>query len=159
MTRVLLVHAIAILFFYCLLLFIVDIWSSGCVFAEMILGERLFDSVDETSQLSRIFQLFGTPDTSGQPTITSASKEEEEEKEESKGGGTREATLTNPTFRSFISSLTSSSSSGGGSLDSNPSSLFAQYHLNEWEEDLPLTFQSRSPNTAAFVRLIQSYFE
>nr|UXY87382.1 cyclin-dependent kinase-like 2 [Cryptomonas sp.] len=39
----------------------VDIWSVGCVFAELILGEVLLQGESELDQLRRIFNLLGTP--------------------------------------------------------------------------------------------------
>jgi cyclin-dependent kinase len=39
----------------------VDIWSVGCIFAEMINGQSLFPGSTETDQLQRIFQKLGTP--------------------------------------------------------------------------------------------------
>ena len=40
----------------------VDIWSVGCIFAEMHLGRPLFPGQNTQDQLNRIFRLFGTPD-------------------------------------------------------------------------------------------------
>ncbi|XP_053990284.1 cyclin-dependent kinase 2 homolog isoform X2 [Hylaeus volcanicus] len=39
----------------------VDIWSVGCIFAEMINGYPLFPGTNEQDQLLRIFQILGTP--------------------------------------------------------------------------------------------------
>lgn len=39
----------------------VDIWSVGCIFAEVILGEPLFPGRDAESQLRCIMELLGTP--------------------------------------------------------------------------------------------------
>ncbi|KAL3666627.1 cyclin-dependent kinase 5 [Phytophthora oleae] len=39
----------------------VDIWSVGCIFAEMANGGPLFAGTSETDQLDRIFRLLGTP--------------------------------------------------------------------------------------------------
>ncbi|EGR29147.1 protein kinase domain protein [Ichthyophthirius multifiliis] len=39
----------------------VDMWSCGCIFAEMILGEPLFKGDSEIGQILEIFKFFGTP--------------------------------------------------------------------------------------------------
>jgi cell division cycle 2-like protein len=39
----------------------VDVWSVGCIFAELILNEVLFPGKTELDQLSKIFSLLGTP--------------------------------------------------------------------------------------------------
>uniref|UniRef100_A0A7S2R6N6 Cyclin-dependent kinase 2 homolog n=1 Tax=Rhizochromulina marina TaxID=1034831 RepID=A0A7S2R6N6_9STRA len=39
----------------------VDIWSVGCIFAEMINGRPLFAGNSDTDQLDRIFRAMGTP--------------------------------------------------------------------------------------------------
>ena len=40
----------------------VDIWSIGCIFAEMVNGTPLFTGNSEESQLDTIFRHLGTPD-------------------------------------------------------------------------------------------------
>lgn len=40
----------------------VDIWSIGCIFAEMIMGVPMFIGKNENEQLDKIFTLLGTPD-------------------------------------------------------------------------------------------------
>jgi cell division cycle 2-like protein len=40
----------------------IDIWSSGCILAELFLGEPLFQGEDEIDQLHKIFKILGTPD-------------------------------------------------------------------------------------------------
>jgi len=40
----------------------VDIWSIGCIFAEMLKGRALFPGDSEIDQLFRIFRTMGTPD-------------------------------------------------------------------------------------------------
>jgi cyclin-dependent kinase 2 len=40
----------------------VDIWSLGCIFAEMMMLRTLFQGDSEIDQLYRIFRQFGTPD-------------------------------------------------------------------------------------------------
>lgn len=39
----------------------VDLWSAGCIFAELLLGKPLLPGSDEIDQLHRIFDLLGTP--------------------------------------------------------------------------------------------------
>ena len=40
----------------------VDMWSVGCIFAEMVTGKPLFAGSDEEEQLEQIFKIRGTPD-------------------------------------------------------------------------------------------------
>ena len=42
----------------------VDIWSVGCIFAEIVTRKPLFAGEDDKDQLSKIFQIRGTPDPS-----------------------------------------------------------------------------------------------
>ena len=39
----------------------VDIWSCGCIFAELISRKPLFPGLNESDQLSRILGVLGTP--------------------------------------------------------------------------------------------------
>jgi len=48
----------------------VDIWSVGCIFAEMVNGRPLFPGNTDQDQLQKIFKILGTPDESMWPTIT-----------------------------------------------------------------------------------------
>ncbi|KAI4962859.1 hypothetical protein ZWY2020_025234 [Hordeum vulgare] len=41
---------------------LVDLWSIGCVMAELLTGKTLFDGDDEADQLHKIFDLLGVPD-------------------------------------------------------------------------------------------------
>jgi cell division cycle 2-like protein len=41
----------------------IDIWSIGCIFAELLTREPLFQGRNEVDQLSKIFALLGTPTT------------------------------------------------------------------------------------------------
>lgn len=47
----------------------VDIWSIGCIFAEMVNGSPLFTGTTEESQLDTIFRHLGTPDEFTYPGI------------------------------------------------------------------------------------------
>lgn len=51
----------------------VDIWSLGCIFAEMILKRPLFPGDSEIDQLYRIFRTRGTPDESSWPGVSQLS--------------------------------------------------------------------------------------
>lgn len=39
----------------------IDIWSAGCIFAEMVSGRPLFPSQNAKEQIIRIFKILGTP--------------------------------------------------------------------------------------------------
>ncbi|EDO07418.1 Protein kinase domain family protein [Babesia bovis T2Bo] len=47
----------------------VDIWSVGCIFAEMINGVPLFPGVSEQDQLKRIFKVLGSPNVGTWPGV------------------------------------------------------------------------------------------
>jgi cyclin-dependent kinase len=47
----------------------VDIWSVGCIFAEMSNGRPLVAGTSESDQLDRIFRLLGTPTLRDYPTM------------------------------------------------------------------------------------------
>jgi len=49
----------------------VDIWSIGCIFAEMANGRPLFAGTSEADQLDRIFKALGTPDEQVFPGLAS----------------------------------------------------------------------------------------
>jgi serine/threonine protein kinase len=49
----------------------VDIWSVGCVFAEMVLGRPLFTGSSEIDQLFQLFSTLGTPKEANWPGFTS----------------------------------------------------------------------------------------
>lgn len=48
----------------------VDIWSVGCIFAEMVNGRPLFPGNTDGDQLQKIFKVLGTPSDVAWPTIT-----------------------------------------------------------------------------------------
>ena len=48
----------------------VDMWSIGCIFAEMLNGRPLFPGTTEASQLQLIFRALGTPSEDIYPEIT-----------------------------------------------------------------------------------------
>ncbi|ESO82954.1 hypothetical protein LOTGIDRAFT_204877 [Lottia gigantea] len=48
----------------------VDVWSLGCIFAEMITRRPLFPGDSEIDQLFRIFRTLGTPDENTWPGIS-----------------------------------------------------------------------------------------
>ncbi len=48
----------------------VDIWSIGCIFAEMVNGTPLFTGNSEETQLDTIFRHLGTPNETTFPEIT-----------------------------------------------------------------------------------------
>jgi len=47
----------------------VDIWSVGCIFAEMVNGRPLFPGNADSDQLIRIFKILGTPNAASWPSI------------------------------------------------------------------------------------------
>lgn len=48
----------------------VDIWSLGCIFAELALSRPLFKGDSEIGQLYKIFQIKGTPNETTWPGVT-----------------------------------------------------------------------------------------
>ena len=52
----------------------VDIWSVGCIFAELAINQILFKGDNETNQLATIFRLMGRPTEQSWPGITQNQK-------------------------------------------------------------------------------------
>lgn len=48
----------------------IDIWSIGCIFAEMVTGNALFHGDSEIDQLFRIFRSLGTPTEESWPGVS-----------------------------------------------------------------------------------------
>jgi len=47
----------------------IDVWSIGCIFAEMLNGRPLFPGASEADQLEQVFKALGTPDETVFPGI------------------------------------------------------------------------------------------
>ena len=50
---------------------IVDMWSVGCIMAELLTGQVLFPGSDHIDQLTKILQIVGTPSLEFIEKITS----------------------------------------------------------------------------------------
>ncbi|XP_021731390.1 cyclin-dependent kinase C-2-like [Chenopodium quinoa] len=48
----------------------VDMWSVGCIFAELLHGKPVFPGKDEPEQINKIFELCGAPDEANWPGVT-----------------------------------------------------------------------------------------
>eukprot|EP00178_Gracilaria_changii_P016613 TRINITY_DN47865_c0_g1_i1.p1 TRINITY_DN47865_c0_g1~~TRINITY_DN47865_c0_g1_i1.p1 ORF type:complete len:311 (-),score=55.06 TRINITY_DN47865_c0_g1_i1:57-989(-) len=48
----------------------IDLWSAGCIFAEMSNGSALFQGKTPADQLDRIFRVLGTPSAESWPRVT-----------------------------------------------------------------------------------------
>lgn len=49
----------------------IDMWSVGCIFAEMAMRQPLLPGDSEIDQIFRIFRLLGTPDDDTWPNVRS----------------------------------------------------------------------------------------
>lgn len=56
-----LLYVLSVHRFHFLLGFLVDIWSVGCIFGEMIRGAVLFPGSDHIDQWNKIIEQLGTP--------------------------------------------------------------------------------------------------
>jgi serine/threonine protein kinase len=48
----------------------IDVWSIGCIFAELITTQPLFPADSEIDQMYKIFQALGTPDETNWPGVS-----------------------------------------------------------------------------------------
>uniref|UniRef100_A0A7S0JKV0 Protein kinase domain-containing protein n=1 Tax=Calcidiscus leptoporus TaxID=127549 RepID=A0A7S0JKV0_9EUKA len=48
----------------------IDVWSMGCIFAELVLREPLLPGKGELDQIDKIFKLLGTPTEASWPGVT-----------------------------------------------------------------------------------------
>lgn len=47
----------------------IDMWSIGCIFAEMVTGKALFTGLNDSDQIKKIFRILGTPDDNIYPGL------------------------------------------------------------------------------------------
>lgn len=47
----------------------IDMWSIGCIFAEMVTGKALFTGLNDGDQIKKIFRILGTPNDKIYPGI------------------------------------------------------------------------------------------
>ena len=48
----------------------IDMWSVGCIFAELLLGKPMFPGKDEADQMDRIAKVLGSPNEDNMPGCT-----------------------------------------------------------------------------------------
>jgi p38 MAP kinase len=82
----------------------VDIWSAGCIFAEMLEGKPLFPGKDHVHQFSIITELLGTPPDDVINTIASENVSTEPNPTQTHLPHLKQLPLTCPTRRSGLSS-------------------------------------------------------
>jgi len=56
----------------------IDMWSIGCIFAEMITGKALFTGINDQDQIRKIFKVIGTPSDEAFPNLKKLSGWSEE---------------------------------------------------------------------------------
>lgn len=47
----------------------IDMWSIGCIFAEMVTGKALFAGLNDNDQIKKIFRILGTPTEKDYPGL------------------------------------------------------------------------------------------
>jgi serine/threonine protein kinase len=47
----------------------IDMWSVGCIFAELLLGRPIFPGANEADQIDKIQKILGTPDVKDWPGL------------------------------------------------------------------------------------------
>lgn len=52
----------------------IDLWSVGCIFAELLVGRPLFPGIDEADQLDRICKIMGSPTERTMPGVSKLPK-------------------------------------------------------------------------------------
>ncbi|CAE7566868.1 CDC2 [Symbiodinium natans] len=81
-----------------------DVWSLGCVIAEMVLNEPLFPGSSEIGMLFHQFKLLGTPDEMSWPGVTSLANWSDQFPH-FRAGPWHEKVQSNPAMHNLISSL------------------------------------------------------
>lgn len=60
----------------------IDMWSIGCIFAEMVTGKALFTGLNDSDQVKKIFKIIGTPSNEDFPDMKKLSGWNAEEYDE-----------------------------------------------------------------------------
>jgi serine/threonine protein kinase len=53
----------------------IDMWSVGCIFAELLLGRPIFPGANEADQIDKIQKILGTPDLKEWPGLADFEEE------------------------------------------------------------------------------------